>query len=409
MKKILITLMAMTATSTFAQITISGTVSMGWSDSQITALPAAATFGAPGALTTNKSTAFNILQNLMGGSGGGYYQGGNGKFGAITLPAGESSGFGVDPTTQINFTANEDLGSGYKAIAKMGFSSLDRGQGVQGGDASLALLTPIGRVTLFDSMNYDYLSRGYASLGAPWMDGKVLPNGGFIKGVNFTKKLNEDLAIGFTHADAPQASAIQANPALLQLGGGESGGGTGVQRFNAINVNYSSGPLKVDGQYLAYDNQIFDPTGIGCDCTYRNIVRARGAYDFGSVQLGGGYMILTTSSGSTVTESLVAVSFPVGAWRFAADYTQNAINGSAGNISYVAVVGGQLPSAAYRNIGANTLDGTRSGYGLNAVYSFSKSTSASIEYTNWLYYSTALTGSAPSNNSQTKILLTKNF
>ena len=383
MKKSLVALAAVAATGAFAQVTITGTLAMGWEDTQVAAAPT----------TAAATKAFTAYTALAGGSGGGYTQTGN-----TVLPAGEASGFGVDQSTQLNFAAAEDLGGGYKTTAKMQLSALDRGQGVQGGDTSLALLTPVGQLTVFNAQNTDYLSRGYAAVGAPTMDNKVFNPAGYLAGVNFATKVGP-VIVGLTHAEAPTAKTISST--TFSLGGGESGT-NGLQRLTSISATYSNGPLSVDGQYISYDNQTFIGA-IGCDCSYNNIVRARGAYDMGIAKLGGGYQVVTLTSGATATMSLLAASVPVGAMTFAADYAQLATSGTAGNL-LVGLTGN--PAA---QLGANSLDGTRGGYGLSATYAFSKTTSASVQYTNWLYYSTNLSGSASTNNTQTEVLLTKSF
>lgn len=270
MKKTLVALAALAATGAFAQVSITGSLIMGYEMDH---------FG------TTKT---------------------------------DRSGLGVD-TSEINFAATEDLGGGLKATAKMQLASADRG-GAAGGDASLALASSVATLTLATTKGADYLSGGVAKVGGTGMDGKV-----------FSQRVVSDSATVAIPLGAVTVSLAHAEPAnTLGLGGGAAGasctyaygnfdsaGATPstaeCQRTNRISVKYAAGALVVDGGYAAYDQQGTTTTNDKSD------VRASVSYDLGSVKLGGGLNVRTKNQG-TRTDALVSVAMPLGALTLGADW-----------------------------------------------------------------------------------------
>jgi hypothetical protein len=121
MKKSLVALAVLVSTgATYAQVSITGTLQMGYLQTTHNALT-----GAPA--TTQ--------QLFASGLGTGYNKN----------PAGDSSGIGVD-TSVINFNASEDLGGGYRVSATFGLDGVTRAS-ANGGDAVLNLVTPGGLVS----------------------------------------------------------------------------------------------------------------------------------------------------------------------------------------------------------------------------------------------------------------------
>nr|MDH4449087.1 hypothetical protein [Rhodoferax sp.] len=131
MKKTLIA-MAVIASSgvALAEVTLTGSVVSGYKQSSVAGTDS----------PTNKLLA-GVADAFVGGSGGN--------------AAGDSSGLGLDTTT-LTFAATEDIGNGFKVAASMNLDTLNRGS-VAGGDSSLKLTTPVGRLTLQTYRPVDYL------------------------------------------------------------------------------------------------------------------------------------------------------------------------------------------------------------------------------------------------------------
>jgi len=270
---------------------------------------------------------------------------------AMGKPAGDTSGFGVD-TSQINFAATEDLGSGMKATAKMALAGADRsgesGNGTVGGrDASLALATGFGVFTLGSGKSADYLSGGIAGVGAVYFDFENL-------GL-FSARSSRDTA---TFALLPIAGFTAQ--ISHQEGGNAQGLGTGAagataQRLNAYGLKYASGPAVVDVQLLQFDKNVGNGTGTAVDEQ-----RLSGSYDLGVAKLGLGTQITKYAFGNTKTQSLLGVTVPVGPVTF----------------------GAQLAARKTSDLSA-AADGTQNGYSLAAVYSLSKRTMVAAQYSRW--------------------------
>lgn len=304
MKKTLVALAALAATGAFAQVTITGQLAMGY------------------------------LQS--------------------TSPAGDAGGLGVD-TSQIDFAATEDLGAGWKATAKMSLAGADRsgesGNGtVNGRNATLALSTPVGVVTLGSVKASDYLSGGVAGVGAVWygMDDLV-----------FSSRVKRDTLTYAVPVGAFSLSASHQEGANTQ-GLGSGAQGTQVQRLNAYGVNYSAGALVVDAAVLQ-----FDQAQTGGDAAAKDEQRLSGSYDLGVAKLGAGVQITNYQSGAKKTQTLLGAAIPLGNLSLGAQWAQRK---SDDYTTGAAAVGG---------------NGTRTGYSLAAVYSLSKRTSVAAQYSSF--------------------------
>lgn len=380
------TICALSAASAQAQVTISGSMSVGYQSNHVTASPGKTPGSAAFAQALGlKNSAGAGLLALAGGTGAGFGPNSSGAYTyANTLAVGNSSGLGVNTeATQITFATTEDLGDGYKVAASMQLMPGNTGSASAGGDSFMRLTTPAGLMTLRVATNTEYLSRGLSGVGAPALDNKVFPQIAFQKSIGYAVPVGS-----WTFA------VNRANPGTaLGLGTGDEGDASVVgQHSNTLAVAYRDGALTANVQYLAYDNQTANYDG-----TYANIARTQAAYDAGFAKFGGGYQFVTLSSGGTATMALLAVSVPLANWTLTADFGQLTVNGTRGNLQ-----ASGLPNTV--NPTPGLYDQTRSGYGLGVNYAFSKKTNAQLEYTNWLEYA-----GAPDRNYQTRLLLTQMF
>jgi len=389
MKKTLVALAALAATSAFAQVTITGVVEMGFDSTHHSAL-----LNPLGSATPSKP---GVIGDALGLNA-------NGK------PRGDSSGLGVD-TAELDFKVIEDLGAGYKMIATMQFDTVDR-SGVVGGDTTMTLLTPVGALALQSVRVADWLSTGAANIGQLGMDGRTNASRGYQDIVAFVTKLAPTTTITLSHGENAQFGATTAG---LGLGTGAAGssltnaGAFGQQqRNNGIAITYASGPFIGNAQYLSYDQSID-----GYDLSIKNVARAQASYDFGPAKLFAG-VINTALGGGNLVNGVLAVGVPTGNWYFTGSVNNSVLSGTSGYLGPifaqpVAALGGAsvyqaLGCSNTTGCGANSLDSNTAGYTLSAQYNFSKSTNAIMSYRNW-----AFNVNAVDRDSEFELALVKNF
>jgi predicted porin len=358
MKKTLIALAVLAASgASFAQVTITGNLTMGYQ---------AASTGAAA--------------------------GGN---------SADSSGFGVD-TSEINFAATEDLGGGMKAVAKMALAGADRSGesngttagGVTGRDASLTVYTNVGLFSLGSVSSADYLSGGIAGVGAYYsgFNGKVLSARSRRDTVSYILPIN-DFKLTLSYQEAANNQGIGSGTS----GSNSLAAGNVGQTLQVIALNYAKGPLVLDGQYL---NNLSSANG---STTFANAtlplgktqVRLSGSYDLGVVKFGLGHVVTTADNGSNANpkqyDTLVGASVPLGSLTLGAQFVTRR------NDDLAAV---QIATAG-SNLGSN---GTQNGWNVQATYALSKRTSMIANYARW----DAAVGNTTQAN-QTQLLLSHSF
>jgi predicted porin len=373
MKKTLIALAVLAASgASFAQVTITGNLTMGYQAS-----------------TTHITAAS----------------------GAVGGVASDSSGFGVD-TSEINFAATEDLGGGMKATAKMGLAGADRSGestagGVTGRDASLTVQTNVGVFALGSTSSADYLSGGIAGLGVYYSgwNGKITGARSRRDTVSYLLPIN-DFKFSVSYQEASNNQGI---------GNGTSGNNSATspatnlvgQTLQTIGLNYAKGPLVLDAVFLnflssASGNQavtIATPTAAqilaastaqGGVPLLKTQVRLAGSYDLGMVKFGLGHVVTTADNGINANpktyETLAAASVPLGALTLGATFITKRSDDQA-TVS-----------------GGNTANGTQNGWSLQAAYALSKRTALIGNYARW-DGSVANTTQA----NQTQLLLSHSF
>lgn len=353
MKKTLMALAVLAASgASFAQVTISGSLIMGYKDT----LSAGAT--AVGAIP-------------------GLYAGNAASSGA------QASGFGVD-TSEIDFAATEDLGGGQKIEATLALAGADRSGesnsttpgALTGRDATLTYTNnSFGRIQM-GSTRDSAVHSGIPSAGAPVidMDGKL-----------FQLRSNSDF-ISYAAPIGPVVFLYKLSESSngLGLGAGTSGpAGTKVgQRTSDFVVVYSKGPLDLVGAYRSYDNR--NATAIYTDqgLTKDNVVAIQAGYNFGVAKVGFGYNNTTASVGAKVADMLLGVSVPMGALTLGMTLGRSTASGIT-----------DTPASVFHsNLVAATLlvkpvmskaEGTANSMSIGAKYDLSKRTNLAVKYATW--------------------------
>jgi predicted porin len=354
MKKTLIALAVLAASgASFAQVTITGNLTMGYQ---------AASTGA-----------------VLGGN------------------SADSSGFGVD-TSEIDFAATEDLGGGMKAVAKLALAGADRSGesngttagGVTGRDASLAVYTKVGVFSLGSVSSADYLSGGIAGVGAYYSgwNGKVLsarsrrdtasyvlPMDALTLTLSYQEAANsQGLGQGTSGSNSTVGSATVANPVGSTL--------------QVVGLNYNKGPLIIDGQFL---NNLSTAATTGTALA-KTQVRLSGSYDLGMVKFGLGHVVTTLDNGPGIAnpktyDTQASAAVPLGALTLGATYITRRNDDLAAN-----------------QLAAVVQNGTQNGWSVQAAYSLSKRTSMIANYARW----DATVGNTSQAN-QTQLLLSHSF
>jgi len=275
MKKTLVAMAVLAASgASFAQVAITGNVSMGWAGGQDSA--------------------------------------GN-----------QSAGLGVDTAT-LDFAVSEDLGGGLKVTAHQGFDTITRGA-VVGGDTGMTLGTSAYSVYLGSNQLGDYLQGGNANVSGTFNTFE-----GRIQGA----KPNKDFA-GISVPVGPVTLSVTeyegAGTGALGLGVGS--GGTAINngaRNTQYQIAYKSGALGADAAYKSYDSST-----TGTTYTVKSILRGAVSYDFGVAKVGGGIAASTLTVNGTDTSAVISASMPLGAITLGAQFINRTANGT--NVAGAAV------------------------------------------------------------------------
>jgi len=287
---------------------------------------------------------------------------------AAGAAASASGGFGVD-TAELYISASEDLGGGMSASGRMGFGGLARGEGFYGHNYMLAVSHPMGKLSMGAGKSGDYVSSGLASSGVNYYDFGDMGNFG-------ARSIRDFIAL-----DVPVSKEITltvSHQEAARSGSGYHAGAEGStgQRINVGSASLASGPMKVNAQYLAYDNQVANAA-----TTADYVLRLSGNYNLGMATIGAGVQRATYSSGWTAQNLGASVAVPLGA------------------ISLGAMVG-QRETAGNPTAAAN---GTQASFSLNASYALSKRTGVTGQFSNWD------NGVGGDKSSMSTLLLTHSF
>ncbi|MEI6662227.1 MAG: porin [Comamonadaceae bacterium] len=273
--------------------------------------------------------------------------------GATTSTTG---GLGVD-TAEMYITASEDLGGGMKAGGKMGIGGMERAgwtttnttgaaYAVYGHNFTMYVENAMGKLTVGSTKPGDYISAGLASSGVMYYDFGDYGNFG---GRSRRDSLTAETTVG------PIALALVHFEAGNQVGEFNGAEGASGQRINVISGTYAAGALKVNAQYLAWDNKLTGNTS--ADQTYR----LSGNYNLGVATVGAGVQRVTYDSGAAASNYGLSAAVPMGA------------------LSVGVMVGSRITDG----FAAAAANGTQSSYSLNASYALSKRTGVTGQYNNW--------------------------
>lgn len=295
--------------------------------------------------------------------------------------ASETAGFGAE-TTNVVFTAKEDLGGGYAATASMKLNNNVAGNATTGDDTSLTLATPVGGLVMGSAKGADYLSGGIAGVGAYYAgwDGKL-----------FTTRTQRDYVAFIIPVGAFTFSLSQHEGAgSTAFGSGSMGtlaatnGGSSAP-VTTLSATYTAGPLVANGQYAVYKNtQAFGNT--------KDTTRLAANYDLGMVKLGGGLVVTNhDNTGATTlapktSDYLIGAKVPMGASSFGATFGSRT----------VADMGA-----------ASSTTGT--GYSLEYGYAMSKRTSVIANYARWTQVGGTGVATGQDASSQYQLLLSHSF
>ena len=355
MKKTLVALAVLAASgASFAQVTISGSVIMGYAAYTNQMIYAGTVVG--------NSTSKNTVQ--------------------------DASGLGID-TSVINFTAKEDLGGGLNVTAIMGLDGVSRA-GVSGGDSSLAIAGGFGTLKLATAKGSDYLSAGTSGVGGVGMDNKLFSALTYSDSIAYTSPSFSGVTVTVAHAEISLTQVDGARLSQVGIGQGAAGsngsmGKSDYQRRNSYGVAYAAGPLSANAAYRTYD-QYGDGNVATTTGDYTNSLIGAVSYDMGVAKLGFGFDQRSYAVGGSRVDMLAAVKVPFGAMSVGGNFGSRVVSGK---------------SAAS--------DGTQIGYSLVGAYDLSKRTNVSLNYASWDGANAASTNNWGARSTYASLLLAHSF
>ncbi len=391
MKKTLIALAAIAATSaSFAQVTITGQIRMGYEADHTVS---AATYVPAGAPTFGYDN---------------------------TSKPNDTSGLGIE-TANLYFNAVEDLGGGQKIAATLGFDTIARG-GVVGGDTVLTYTNnSFGQIELGSKKGADvFTGIAYANDNLITFDGKLNQIETSSDYISYAAPIGP-VIFQFKHSEAGNSATNSSKNGGLGLGvGGQGDTSTTTQGTNDFVLAYLKGPLQVVGAYRQYISPdevtgIFSTNGL----TKKSVIHFEAGYDFGVAKAGFGYDHVDVSWGVTQNNAILGLNVPVGAWNFAAAFETSQVQG-VHDASLSAFANPPAATPAIIKSFIQNADGTANGLTALAQYNFSKSTNLVVRYAAWTrsgyeqLEAFAKTGNVnefgyKDTNTQTQILLNKSF
>jgi len=401
MKKTLIALAAVAATgASFAQVTLSGQLGFSWQ------------------------------QEAAKGVDGSHKQG-------LSMNDGE-----------VYLTAKEDLGEGWSASARGGFTMRGRGTAVVDRDGILTLGTPFGalnagslrtcgpldavksgavtgtayssnesnlyipidKCSLIDAVSFTFPK--FANTTVTALYGELSGSVSFAPTIAMTSGATSNTAVT---AGTTAATGAQPNTQILDA----KGNATGIT-FTNLNAVYADGPLMLQADITLFGGanskaQISNSTvagtvlanNAGLDGWQR--VRVTGTYDAGVAKVGLGYQNRTWGMAD---QYIASVAVPVGNMVFGLDYmardAQGAITAPNGNSNFALLMSSLN--------GQKAGDKASSSVGVGVTYNLSKTTNVNASYiqyndagVNVTNGVTTYTGGAAGNDVEYRIRLTKNF
>lgn len=334
MKKTLIALAAVAATgASFAQVTMVGNIGFSWQQSPVVTAAAAG-------------------QHVQG----------------FAIQDGE-----------IYITGTEDLGNGWAASARGGFTMRGRGNGIADRDATVSLTTPVGVLTVG-------ALRACGSINAQLsgaVTGTVYSSNESNNYVPLDKCSIIDVAMFTTKLAGATLSASygEFEGGATALNSNDRGNPTGIT-FTALGAEYPMGPVTLGGDWTNFGavtvyTVATSATGTTATATGSALTTANGInryrmyakYDAGVAKFAAGYQIKDMAADQYVA----SVAVPYGNFTFGLDYM------GRGEQTYVAKSAAEA-GMAWALANARTGDKASSALGLGATYNLSKTTTVNASY-----------------------------
>jgi len=368
MKKTLIALAALAATgASFAQVTITGNLTSGYSQASTNAYTG---------ILTRDAVAIGVV-TVLGQNAA-----------ARTVRQNSASGFGVD-NAEIMFTAKEDIGGGQSVQAELGLENVARGVtnlGFGAADTKLTYTnTSFGRIQ-YGNTRGAATFRGLPSAGAPVvdMDGKLFENRSVGEYLQYAVPVGP-ITIVYQYNEGGAGTQNQFGGVTgsgIGLGQGTSGAPANVrQRNNMLLAGYKDGPLEGFVVYKGYDNGNADAALAGTvQLTKKSQWSLQGSYDLGMAKVGFGYAKTDLDTGIVETDMLVGLNVPMGALEVGATFGSAQVSGLRDAVA--SKYGAGAVGIALKAL-MQEAEGTATGWSIGAKYNLSKRTSFKANYAAW--------------------------
>jgi hypothetical protein len=286
----------------------------------------------------------------------------------------------------VVFTATEDMGGGYKAIASSAVKLRGRDTSVTARDATVSLVTPSFTLSGGSVEVYSLLGDAWAGAPASFTDGPDC----LIMSECYTNQdqVSVSVPMGPVSLSVIAFESSQANDDGLPSGSPlvaakTTAGNNSAKNGYTLVAAYAKGPVAVTADVTVNSaNKTLDAYTDG-------LVRTRiaGTYDLGAAKVGLGVRMATKS---TAAEYAAGVSVPMGALTVGLTYTNRA------------------KQDASTELGAPAAADSRSGTTFGVQYDLSKTTNVSAQYA--IYSGVgAVNGSAVTNDNEYRIRLMKSF
>ena len=287
-------------------------------------------------------------------------------------------GFAVNDG-EIYITATEDMGDGWKATARGGFTMRGRGNGIADRDGTISLTTPAGVVTVGALRSCGSINGQLSGVvtGTVYSSNESnnfvpLDKCSMINVATFTTKLaNTTISASYGEFEAG-ATALNSN---------ERGNSNGIT-FTALAAEYPMGPVIVGGDWTNFGAVTVytlptAATGTTAAATGSALITANGInryrmyakYDAGVAKFAAGYQIKDMAADQYVA----SVAVPYGNFTFGLDYM------GRGEQTYVAKSAAEAGMGLALS-GSRTGDKASSAVGLGATYNLSKTTNVNASY-----------------------------
>jgi len=229
-----------------------------------------------------------------------------------------TSGMGIEDS-EINFAVSEDIEGVGKLSAGTGYAGGGRGVAVTTNNTDITFTLANGaKIKMASAKGAEYLSGGVAGAGA-----------------NFEADLTYTTLVSRTSNDSfsvalPVATGLTLTvtnteaDVVVGTGSAAAAATTPVQRYNTAALQYKAGPVVVDGQFRAYDNQVTNSTS---SVNTKN--RLSASYDLGVAKIGAGVDQNTYTYGNTKTNTLVGLTIPMGSLTLGAQMLTVTASGNA--------------------------------------------------------------------------------